>query len=198
VFVGYNFLDELKGAAHIDIAAHVGGLVTGLIVGCGLACRVDFSTVGARLQRALLVAMLGVIALCGIAWKLSKGDSRQAEGYLAEINGKRIVTDVNDTIVYSGKATAQEAVRLGRTLTKAGVFDNRNSTVLYSRDRSGSTVSLFFKDDALRGQALEPEVKLLGWLISLATPTPLKLRVLNRSREVKFERVFDPQHPLGQ
>jgi hypothetical protein len=71
VLVGYTFLDGLQGASNIDVAAHLGGFVTGLIAGCGLAYRVDFSTAGGPLRRARLVAMLGVVVFSGIAWKLS-------------------------------------------------------------------------------------------------------------------------------
>jgi rhomboid protease GluP len=61
VFVGYNIVYGLKGDSNIDMAAHLGGLLTGLFAGCALAYRVDPVAGGARLQRSMVVALVGLV-----------------------------------------------------------------------------------------------------------------------------------------
>lgn len=193
VFIGYNIVYGLNVTAHIDMAAHVGGLVTGLFAGYGLAYRGDFRIASARLQRILSITVLGLALFSVIAWNLSARNPRQAEAFLAEVTGKSIVIGKNDKIIYSGMATVSDARRLGQALTMMGVFRDQEAAVLFTRNESGSTVSLFVKEDGWRKTALSSQWDVLGWGLSAATTTPLKLRLLNKGREVKLERVFDPK-----
>ncbi len=60
LFVGYNILYGLT-QAHVDMAAHIGGLVTGFVAGSILAPPLGGVTTQARWQRPLAVAAAGLL-----------------------------------------------------------------------------------------------------------------------------------------
>jgi membrane associated rhomboid family serine protease len=190
VFVGYNIIFGLRGNSNIDMAAHLGGLLTGLVAGCALAYRVDPAAGGARLRRSAVVALIGLVLFVPIARKLNAGDPKQAEAYAMEINGKSLTIGKLDTIVYSGTATDKDAKQLGQTLTTIGFLRDRGALVLYSRGQGGSVVSLIVKEGAWDNPQLAVQFNFLGRMISGTTGTPLKLRLLNKGREVKKEFVY--------
>jgi hypothetical protein len=68
---------------------------------------------------------------------------------------------------------------------------DRGALVLYSRGQSGSVVSLLVKEEAWQDPKLAVPFNFLGRMISGATSTPLKLRLLNKGRELKKEFVFN-------
>lgn len=92
--------------------------------------------------------------------------------------------------MYSGKATEQNAARLARSLISIRFFQDRGALALYSQDSGGSTVSVFLEEGAWLAPEFPLRFNLLGAIISGATGTPLKVRVLNKSREMQFERTF--------
>src|SRR5579884_3088841 len=192
VFVGYNIIYGFTAGSHIDIAAHLGGLLTGLVAGCALAYRVELSSGDARLRRSIVVMLAALLLFSPIAWKLRGGDDKKAEAYLTEANGKTLKIGKNDAIVYSGAVSADDAARLGRMLTATHFLQDRGTLVLYSRDAKASTVSLFFKEGALQDPKAVLVFNVFGIMISRTMNMPVKLRILDKQREVKLERVFDP------
>jgi membrane associated rhomboid family serine protease len=197
VFVGYNVVYGFRPGSNIDMAAHLGGLLTGLVAGCALAYRVDLAAGGARLQRSMAVALVGLAVFFSIAPKLSAGDPKQAEAYSAEIYGKSLTIGTHDIIVYSGTATDKDARQLGQALTTMGFLRDRGAFVLYSRGQGGSVVSLIVKDGAWQDPKLTVAFNLLGRMISRVTSPPLRLRLLNKGRELKRELVFNDQAPVS-
>jgi membrane associated rhomboid family serine protease len=190
LFVGYNIIYGLKGGSNIDMAAHLGGLLTGLVAGCALAYGVDPGAGRERLRRSMVVALLGLVVFFPIARKLNAGDPKQAEAYSTEINGKSLTIGKNDIIVYSGTATDKDAMKLGQTLTTIGFLRDRGALVLYSRGQGGSVVSLIVKEGAWEDPKLAVQFSFLGRLISRTTSPPLKLRLLNKRRELRKEFVI--------
>jgi membrane associated rhomboid family serine protease len=191
VFVGYNIVYGLKGDSNIDMAAHIGGLLTGLVAGCALSFRVNPAAQSARWQRSMVVALTGLLVFFPIARKLNAGDPKQAEAYLVEANGNRLTIGKSDTIVYSGTATGEDARRLAQALTTIGLLKDRGVLVLYSRGQGGSVISLIVNEVAWQDPKMAAQFNFLGRFISMATSTPLKLRLLDTQREVKKEFVFD-------
>lgn len=199
-FVAYNILYGVAANSHIlpgvsensniDLAAHLGGLITGLIAGCALAYRVDPAAGGARLQRCMAVALIGLASFVPIGLKLRNQDPKQAEAFATEINGKILTIGKNDRIVYSGKATEADAIRLGQRLTMIGFMKDRGTLVLYTKDQVGSVVSFVVKEEAWQNPRMVSGFSFIGTLISASTGTPLKLRLLNKERVLKKEFVY--------
>jgi membrane associated rhomboid family serine protease len=199
-FVGYNFLygivanshilSGVSGISNIDLAAHLGGLITGLIAGCALAFRVDPAAGGARFLRCVAVTVVGLALFVPIGLKLRNQDPKQAEAVAMEINGKSLTIGMNDRIVYSGNATEADAIRLGQALKTIGFMKDRGTLVLYTKDQTGSVVSFIVKDEAWQNPRLVSSFNLLGNLIASATGTPLKLRLLNKERVLEKEFVY--------
>jgi len=194
-FVGYNILFGAAASAHIDQAAHLGGLATGLIAGCGLAYRADPAEGGAGLKRCVAVALAGLALFVPISSRLRGGDANRAEAYAAEINGKSLTIGKNDRIVYAGQATEADAKRLAETLTRLNFMSDRGALVLYTKDRAGSVVSVIVKEEAWKNERLASGFHIIGMLISGTTGTPLKLRLLSKERDLKKEFVYDPNSP---
>jgi membrane associated rhomboid family serine protease len=199
-FVGYNIIYGAIGNSNIDVAAHLGGLAIGLIAGCALAYRVDPREGGTGLHRILAVTAIGLALFVLIGLRLRGGDAKQAEAFAVEINGKSLTIGKHDRIVYSGKATDADAKRLGQTLTIIGFMKDRGVLVLYTKDQVGSVVSLIVKNEAWQNPKLASSFHFMGMLVSGATGTPLKLRLLSNERELKKEFVYDQKSTgfLGQ
>lgn len=109
----YGFKGQITGDSHLDMAAHLGGLLTGLVAGCALAYRAAPASGGAQLQRSMIVAVVALLVFVLIARKTNPGDPKQAEAYLAEMNGKRLTMGRKDIIVYSD-TTEKDSRQLGQ------------------------------------------------------------------------------------
>jgi membrane associated rhomboid family serine protease len=77
IFVGFNLL---YGAAktHVDMAAHLGGIATGFLVGCALAQPFS-ATRTSRMVRSLTVLVFGLAISAGCATKIPVVDDLDAE-----------------------------------------------------------------------------------------------------------------------
>lgn len=187
LFVGYNIVFGLRDNSHIDIAAHLGGLATGLVVGAALAYRVDPVAGGPRWKRSAAVACAALLIFFPIARKLYSGDQQQAENYMAEFAGKRVAVGKHDVLIYSGTATDDEAQQLSKWLKGAGFFKDRGSLVLYSRDSKGAVVSFLVKETGWKDPRVSEQFHLLGFMMSRTVKPPLKVRLLDMNRAVKKE-----------
>ena len=77
IFLGYNLIYSAANA-HIDMAAHVGGFVSGFLAGCALAQPFSASQDSRRARSAaVLLAGLALSAAC--AWKIPVVDNLDAE-----------------------------------------------------------------------------------------------------------------------
>jgi membrane associated rhomboid family serine protease len=190
-FVGYNILFGLNPASHIDMAAHLGGLLTGLLGGCALAYRAEGAAKTREVKRSLVVALIGfsLFVLAGMA--LRRGDARQTETYIAAVAGKNLTFGNNAHLVYSGSTTDADAKRLVEILSILRLSNVQNATILYTKNQAGSVVSLAVKEGAWQNPKMAPVFELWGRLISNATGTPLKLRLVDKQLQVKREFVYD-------
>jgi membrane associated rhomboid family serine protease len=190
-FVGYNILYGAGGHSNIDMAAHLGGLATGLAVGCALAYRVDAAAGGAKLQRSLAVTCVAMALFIPIGLKLRSRDAKQAEAVAAETRGKTLAINKSDRIIFSGMATEADARKLGQTLSLFGFMHDRGALILYMKDRAGSVVSVIVKDDAMTNPQVATAFNFIGGLISNSTGTPMRLRLLNSRRELMKEFLYE-------
>ncbi len=190
-FVGYNVLFGLNPTSHIDMAAHLGGLLTGLLAGCALAYRAESVAKAREVKRSMVVALFGfaLFTLAGMA--LHRGDARQAETYTAAITGKNLTFGNNAHLVYSGSTTEADAQRLVSILSILRLNNAQGATVLYTKNQAGSVVSVAVKEGAWQNPKMAPAFEFWGKLISNTTGTPLRFRLVDKQLQVKKEFVYD-------
>jgi membrane associated rhomboid family serine protease len=189
-FVGYNILFGLRPGSNIDVAAHLGGLATGLVAGCALAYRTDPAQGGTRPRRSLAVMLIGLALFVPVGLKLRGGDKGRADSYSAEMSGKTLTIGKSDRIIYSGNVTDTEAQHLGQVLKRIGFMQDRGVLVLYRKDQMGPVLSLIVKEEGWQNPKLASSFQFLGVMISGAMGTPLKMQLLSKDRELKKEFVL--------
>jgi hypothetical protein len=157
--VGYNVLFGLNPASHIDMSAHLGGLLTGLLAGGALAYRVEGAK-ATEVKRNLVVALIGLALFVFVGITLRRGDARQAETYTAAVTGKNRTFGNNAHLVYSGSTTDVDAKRLVDILSILRLNNAPGATILYTKNQAGSVVSFAVKEGAWRDPKLAPVFEL--------------------------------------
>ena len=76
-FVGYNVLFGLNPASHIDMAAHLGGLLTGLLAGCALSYQPQVAAQATGVKRSFAVALIGFALFVLAGMTLRRGDAER-------------------------------------------------------------------------------------------------------------------------
>lgn len=142
IFIFYNLLYGLYKINEIDMAAHIGGLLTGFVVGAALARPLSSDGQRHHFVRTAAVAVCGTAAAFACMAALSKQHKPQEELLQQLLAGNGITVGTNDRVVYSGSATKAEAQSLGQALIKTGYFRKPNAAVLLSKDTGGTIVSL--------------------------------------------------------
>jgi membrane associated rhomboid family serine protease len=147
VFIGYNAIFGINPLLNIDLTAHFGGLITGFLAGCALAQPLVPAAQSPGLRRTLTVASIGIVIFIAAAFKLHAGDTAQTEWYRAEFTAPSITVGKNDSVIYSGAATKEEATQLGEVLKASGFFQDRQAQVLLSKTAAGGTAISFSVND---------------------------------------------------
>ncbi len=109
------------------------------------------------------------------------------ETKLEEIVG-RVDMGSKDEVFYYGLATEETARALGEALKKAGLFQGQGTTVLYAKEKDGTTVSFVVRE----GYWEDPEhVKAFENLLREVAPSvgglPARMRLKNAQLETKAE-----------
>jgi rhomboid protease GluP len=190
-FIGYNILFGLNPLSHIDMAAHLGGLLTGLVAGFALAYRSEAFSVASGAKRSLAVALSGLLLFVSAGVSLRRGDAKEAETYTAAYTGRTLNFGNKSHVIYSGEATDADARRLTATLALFGFDKAQGITLLYTKKQGAATVSMMVKEGAWQDPKLMPAFYLLGSLIGRSAAVPLKLRLVDKNLQVKKELTFD-------
>jgi membrane associated rhomboid family serine protease len=190
-FVVFNIIFGLNPSSHIDMAAHLGGLASGLLAGCALAYRGEGAAKASELKRNLAVALIGLALFVLVGLSLRRGDASQAEIYTAAMTGKDLTFGNNSHLIYSGSITDADAKRVVQSLSILRSGNAQGATVLYTRNQAGSVVSMVVKDGAWQNLKIMPGFELLGRFISISTGTPLKFRLVDKQLQIKKEFVYD-------
>jgi rhomboid protease GluP len=189
VFLGYNIFYAFS-QEHIDIAAHIGGFVTGFLAGCALAQPLVPSINRAGLKRSLLVGLagIGLAALC--IRGLPAGTESQAEWYRQTFTAPSVIVGTKDRIVYSG-APKEKAEALGQVLKTVGFLQDRGVEVSLSKRADATIVSFPLKDGFWEEQANVDAFEEIGRQIAPAIGgVPIKLHLLSSDGDLKKELVI--------
>jgi membrane associated rhomboid family serine protease len=116
--------------SHIDMAAHLGGLVAGFVMGMALA--MPFAENAARVRRAAIAGVAGLACIAFLATRLNA----------------RTVMIGNDEVKYTSKVEKKDAEALGQYLKKDGFFQDKGVIVELSRNQQGQEISLTLKEGA--------------------------------------------------
>jgi membrane associated rhomboid family serine protease len=152
-FLAYNLVYGFARSG-VDIAAHVGGLGTGFLLGIALAA--PAAAPGARLRRTVIAAVAGAVCLAVAFARLPA----------------RSVMAGSDMVRYSDKVTRPEAQALARYLKQSGFFQDHGVTVELSRRADGAFVSFSVKDGFWNNGEYLDSIESLGAEIATAAVNP--------------------------
>jgi rhomboid protease GluP len=141
IFLVYNLIYGLSSKT-TDLTAHIGGLITGFVVGCALAR--PLSSEGQRLYpfRTLTVGVLGVAAAYLAMARVPRGEMPDGQWYWRIHFGPSVTVGQDDRVAYAGSATMSDADRLAHALLDAGFFHNPDVVVLLTKNASETSVSI--------------------------------------------------------
>lgn len=157
IFIVYNLIYSLR-SPEIDMSAHVGGLVTGLVVGGLLARPLSPEGQGLYPARTFTVAVCAIAAVYLSLHKMTLESTPKDELTQALLVGNSITVGQDDKVVYSGLATKADAEKLGNALVKAKYFARAGGAALLSKDSTGFTVSILTgqQDQSKPGDGSQP------------------------------------------
>lgn len=141
IFVAYNLIYGLM-RPETDQVAHIGGIVTGFLVGCVLATPLE---VGARHQRpvrAAVVGLAGALLAVFAVRHIPKENPERAQWYTKIVTSPVVTVGHNDRVAYRGSATPADAQRVAQALVKDGLFQPADVVVLLERGQAGATLSV--------------------------------------------------------
>jgi len=146
IFVGINLFYGLTQEG-VDVAAHIGGIVTGFIVG-GFLSQPLLAPSEVRMRRAAVVGFSGLAAVMAGALGFPAPAAAQGDWMRATMSSPSIQVGSSDRVYYSGSATKENAESLGKALQADGFFQNKGAEVLLSKGGAGAAVSWRVKDSA--------------------------------------------------
>ncbi len=112
--------------------------------------------------------------------------------YLAEgapgFGDSKVMIGSKDEIFYSGTATKEEALRLGNRLKEMGYLTDRGVSLFLSKDAGGKTLSFVVKEGLWNQPDVLSNFEEVGRQAARSIGgLPVKVRLINSSREVKAE-----------
>jgi len=180
-FLLYNVIYGVMRAG-TDMAAHVGGLLTGFLIGLLLTQSLARVTLGSRALRGTLALAIGTagIVLCAAQIPVTQ----DSEGRVGVTIGSK------DEVYYSGSATKDQAVALGEALKSEGYFQDRGVEAILSKNDSVTAVSFIVKDGTWNRPASVLAFEEIGRKIApVIGGFPITVRLLDTSRDIKKEVV---------
>ena len=160
-FLAYNLVYGFA-ASGLDVAAHLGGLGTGFLLGIALAA--PAAAPASRMRRAVITAMLGAACL----------------GFAFTRLPARFVMVGTDTVRYSDQITRPEAEASARFLKEAGFFQDHGISVELSRRADGVFLSFAVKEGVWNDAEYLGSIDALGpEIATAATGLPLTIELLD-------------------
>ncbi len=106
-------------------------------------------------------------------------------------SGSSLTIGTKDEIFYSGSATRQEAEALGSALKESGYLSDRGVSVFLAKGSEGTIISYVAKEGSWNAPSL---VSSFEEITRQAAPSvggfPIVFRIINKSKEVKFQSVI--------
>jgi len=194
IFLAYNLIYGLSSKT-TDLTAHVGGLVTGFVLGCVLSRPLSMD--GQRLypMRSFTVGVLGMAAAyLGMA-SVPRQGIPHGQWYWQIHFGPSVTVGNDDRVAYAGTATISDADRLAHALLDAGFFRNPDVVVLLTKNAEGTSVSIpIWKDYGNAGSEKAPwdEPEFLAGIRTFGieiAPTvggpPLRMQLVDSNGDLK-------------
>jgi rhomboid protease GluP len=184
IFLAINIVYGLR-SPNTDMTAHIGGFITGFLVGALLA-RPIFPS-GQRIYpvRTALVILLGcglsVVTLQALA---SKSSPVRAAFYRAIYSPS--VKAGGNSVFYSGTASSQDAEALGKALIQAGFFQSDGGEAVLTKGSQGTDIYIIVREGVWNDPEIAPALDRLGHVTADAVGgTPATLHLLNGKLEDK-------------
>lgn len=183
-FMGYNFLFGL-GAEGIDLGAHVGGFLAGIVCGFIVDLGVNRERPGTR---SALVAGLGVIAVVFALTAVPKPN----RGHF--LDRRHVVMSGANEVFYRDGASIQDAEKLVASLVESHYFgENNKVSVFVSKDEELYVVGLVLRSDTNPdGPGYLNNIRDMGGLISDSAFAGSKVQMVLMSPELKILKTLEP------
>ncbi|HZL24895.1 MAG TPA: rhomboid family intramembrane serine protease [Acidobacteriaceae bacterium] len=142
IFLGYNLIYGLASKT-TDLSAHVGGLVTGFVVGCLLLLR-PWTRAPERMPLIQIVTVIAVTcALAAVGSRFVPKTERGNNDWTRQLMiGATVPAPNQGRVIYSGSATKDDAAKLMKGLAAENFFARPGAAVLLSKGPSGTSISV--------------------------------------------------------
>jgi len=196
IFIAYNIVYGLSSPG-TDIQAHLGGLVSGFLLGCVLAR--PLSPSGQRIYPVRTVLVILCVTAVGYAafMHLPRPDEGNSQWLRHMLGDERISLGNNNYVIYTAGTKKSDAQNLADALVKDGFFSKPNEVVLLSKGADGVVISIptGFSDGGAQASAGLPpwdDPRFLAWAQVtgvLVAPSvggpPVKIAILSRQGAIK-------------
>jgi len=161
IFLAYNLVYGLSSKT-TDLTAHVGGLVTGFVMGCALAQPLSAEGQRTHPMRTLTVGIAGVAAAY-MAMTMAPREAVAEARWVWEIQfGPSVTVGTNDKVWYSGGATKEQALAVGQVLEERGVFSNHEGAAVLAKRKGETDVGLIVREGIWNEPKMITEIEELG------------------------------------
>jgi len=185
VFLVINLVYGLK-SANTDMTAHIGGFISGFLVGALLARPIYAS--GQRIYplRTGIVVIVGCALSVVALHSLASNSSPDRLAFYRAIYGPSVKVGSDNSIAYSGSATSQDADALGKALIQAGFFQGKGGEAVLTKSSRGTDVYIIVRDGVWNDPEAAPVLDHIGrTAIDAVGGTPATLHLLNEKLEDK-------------
>lgn len=141
IFLGYNLVYGLA-RPETDLSAHIGGLLGGFLIGCCLVPHRE----GGPWRAPFAAAALGVIVVLGLGLSAlvhaASGNKEESQIYSQLLSGDSVALGVGGKLIYTGKATKEEAGKVAEVLNAAGFRSKTGVVAFFDKGAQGATLSI--------------------------------------------------------
>jgi len=185
VFLVINIVYGLR-SPNTDMTAHIGGFVTGFLVGAVLARPIFPSGQRIYVIRTAAVVLVGCALSFGALRALAANSSPDRLAFYRALYGPSVKAGSDNSVSYSGTATSQEAEALGQALIQVHFFQGKGGEAVLTKGSQGTDVYIIVRDGVWDDPEAAPVFNLIGKAAFDAVGgSPATLHLLNGNLEDK-------------
>jgi hypothetical protein len=127
-----------------DLAAHVGGLVTGFAIGALWAQSPKTTPLPEHAIRTVAVTLGAVLVAVAACARVPKISPSRAEWSRQIMTAPSVTVGNQDKVIYTGTATQADAQAVGKMFVSLGIFSKPQMVVLFHKEAGANSISIPF------------------------------------------------------